>query len=256
VCGAMGTGDYVYHEKLKQVQLSGGIACSVSDCPGVAPGVTGQQPQPSSCSSCGVRHCGRPVCGVPWSHGHRCWDLLEEDLERRLRHGSNSLHARTRVRLANAPRIRPCPQCGAMVEHVGGCNMVYHDSCRTRWCFVCRRVGTCHDFDCKAPGSGPPTPRGAAQTPQIAPLLQVPSTPRKYSSVISVIWALAALLLLLVTYACLELRLGAPRKGFFLSSSASSWRLGSGTPAPDTCSTPSCASRVMVLGPAEALVEV
>eukprot|EP00913_Durusdinium_trenchii_P002963 g2746.t1 len=69
VCGAMGTGEYVYHEKLTEARRTGGVPCSVSDCPGVAPstGTSGTRPSPSSCNCCGTRHCGRTVCGVPWS---------------------------------------------------------------------------------------------------------------------------------------------------------------------------------------------
>ncbi|CAK9092751.1 Hypothetical protein (Fragment) [Durusdinium trenchii] len=168
VCGAMGTGEYVYHEKLTEARRTGGVPCSVSDCPGVAPstGTSGTRPSPSSCNCCGTRHCGRTVCGVPWSAGHRCWDILEQEVLPPSR--GHDFQSMTRRRLMSTPRFRPCPQCGVMVEHTGGCNMVYHDTCRTRWCFICRRVGTCQDFDCKdhmqrptpiGPGRPCPPPR-------------------------------------------------------------------------------------------------
>jgi len=60
----------------------------------------------------------------------------------------------TMRQLKAAPRFRPCPTCGVMVEHGGGCNMMFHNDCRTRWCFVCLRVGTCSDFHCKASAEG------------------------------------------------------------------------------------------------------
>merc|ERR1711865_669591 len=70
--------------------------------------------------------------------------------------GTSSVN-RTVRQLAAAPCFRLCPTCGVMVEHGGGCNMMYHDACRTRWCFVCLRVGTCSDFNCKAPEAGSDT---------------------------------------------------------------------------------------------------
>ena len=66
----------VYHEKLLEARRTGGVPCSVPDCPGVAP-ASGRSAA-SSCNCCGARHCGRRVCGVPWSNGHRCWDVEEE----------------------------------------------------------------------------------------------------------------------------------------------------------------------------------
>ncbi|CAJ1327101.1 unnamed protein product, partial [Effrenium voratum] len=99
VCGAMGTGEYVYHEKLTEARRSGGVPCSVSDCPGVAPSMDSSGPTPSSCSCCGARHCGRRLCGVPWSSGHRCWDLLEEDREMEVLMRGTDFQAVTRRRL-------------------------------------------------------------------------------------------------------------------------------------------------------------
>lgn len=113
VCGAMGTGEYVYHEKLKEARRIRGVPCSVSDCPGVVSGSDNRQPHPSSCSRCETRHCGRRVCGVPWSQTHRCWDLQDEELDARILSG-RYVHARTTRRLATAPRIRPCPQCAVI----------------------------------------------------------------------------------------------------------------------------------------------
>lgn len=213
--------------------------CSLADCPGVAPAVASagaedgraqrQLPVPTACRSCGTRHCGRRVCGAPWTEGHRCWDLVEEerrraeqDLEARARHRSLDAHlANTRRRLAWGPRFRPCPTCSVMVEHVGGCNMVYHDSCRTRWCFVCRRVGTCSDFDCRTPGSGPPTPRTTSgpPTPRGVPggvpgTAQTSSSPRKVSGLARAMLAALMLCVSLVMYATLGLQMVVPRNGF------------------------------------------
>lgn len=167
VCGVMGTLEYVYHEKRAEARRTGGIMCSTTDCPGVAPSVEGKTPRPVTCAECDLRHCGRVLCGTPWTAGHRCWDLVEEERRRGEQEVATwtlyrSLDARTlqtKRRLAVGPRFRPCPGCGAMVEHLGGCNIVYHEACRTRWCFACRRIGSCSDFDCQGPSSGPPTPR-------------------------------------------------------------------------------------------------
>ncbi|CAE7448265.1 pho2B [Symbiodinium pilosum] len=233
VCGAMGTGEYVYHEKLTEARRSGGLPCTAADCPGVVPSVDGPRPCPSNCGCCGARHCARRICGVPWSSGHRCWDLMEEErqeLERRLA-GGHDFQATTRRRLMGAPRFRPCPQCGAMVEHVGGCNMVYHDSCRTRWCFICRRVGTCQDFDCKAPSSQPPTPRGP---PNAVPTGTSKRDVKKIISSSAILSAGVVLLLIVIfTNIFSGVRFDLPRKGlpFFL---------GTGVSKPDTCDTSSC----------------
>lgn len=211
----MGTGEYVYHEKLTEARRTGGVPCSVSDCPGVAPstGTSGTRPSPSSCNCCGTRHCGRTVCGVPWSAGHRCWDILEQEVLPPSR--GHDFQSMTRRRLMSTPRFRPCPQCGVMVEHTGGCNMVYHDTCRTRWCFICRRVGTCQDFDCKAPGSQPPTPRG----PHAAP--NSDRSRKALPSSTALLMAGMVLLFLLLTCNFFSgLRFNMPRKGlpFFLSA--------------------------------------
>jgi len=237
VCGAMGTGEYVYHEKLNEARRTGGVPCSVSDCPGIASSVDGRQPRASGCRTCGTRHCGRRVCGVPWSEGHRCWDLLEEETLRRGR----DFQAATSRRLASAPRFRPCPQCSAMVEHGGGCNMVYHESCRTRWCFICRRVGTCQDYDCKAPTSGPPTPRGPPPATTSSSVSGATSASnRKAVSPLTFIMALVSLVVLLAFDTCLGLRLAVHRKGLplFLSKLAE---------VPDTCGQTACASQALLL---------
>lgn len=259
VCGAMGTEEYIYHEKCAEARRTGGIPCVVADCPGVASIVLPPRPRrraarPVACNLCGVRLCGRPVCGAPWTDGHRCWDVIEEqrrrneqELEQRTMYRSLDRQAiNTKRRLAAAPRFRPCPRCGVMVEHGGGCNMVYHASCGTRWCFVCRRAGTCSDFDCRAgaidrapssrtPSSGPSTP---SLTPRGAQGAAPPQAPygalKKCSS--STQGAVFMLFSMLVTFAglvvfmgfgLLQMR-GLPRSGF----------LGS----PDTCLTPTCVS--------------
>jgi len=234
VCGVMGTDEYVYHEKQAEARLIGGIMCSATDCPGVAPSVEGAMPRPVRCRVCSARHCGRRICGVPWSEGHRCWDIVEEerrrqdqDAERWLR-TMDSRIATVKRRLASGPRFRPCPQCGAMVEHVGGCNMVYHDSCRTRWCFACRRIGTCTDFDCRAPGSGPPTPRLRA-APAPAPVA------RKIHKAAMRLVTVAAVFI--AVCACIGLQCGAPKSGF-LNVSSSVPALAS------TCQTAFCSSSV------------
>lgn len=231
VCGAMGTGEYIYHEKREEARRTGGIMCAVADCPGVAPAAEGRPPQSMACVRCGARHCGRSVCGAPWTEGHRCWDIVEEerrlaeqDIEMRLRHRTLDAHfASTRKRLVVGPRFRPCPTCGVMVEHVGGCNMVYHENCRTRWCFACRRVGTCTDFDCRAPGSGPPTPRGPSMVATAVP------SAKKATTIVKVLAAMVMLLLSLAVYACLGFHVGVPRNGF----------LGS---AAEICESASCSS--------------
>lgn len=228
VCGAMGTGEYVYHEKLTEARRTGGVPCSVSDCPGVAPSC-GTRAAPSSCNCCGTRHCGRTVCGVPWSAGHRCWDMEQEEIPRPRGH---DFQATTRRRLMSAPRFRPCPQCGVMVEHSGGCNMIYHDTCRTRWCFICRRVGTCQDFDCKAPtgGSQPPTPRGPIPGPERAT-----ERGRKAMSSSAALMAGMVLLFLLITANFFSgLRFNMPRKSlpFFLSAARETCEISPVTPPP------------------------
>lgn len=250
VCGAMGTGEYVYHEKLNEVQRTGGIPCSGVDCPGVCSTCQGLRPRSVSCPECGVMHCGRRVCGVPWTQGHRCWDLLEQErqeLEARAPR-SHDFQASTNRRLARTPRFRPCPQCGAMVEHIGGCNMVYHDSCRTRWCFICRKVGTCQDFDCKAPSSGPPTPVPTPRTPRSASWAQVSlasgaasasssgvgPVPMKVASHLMVIFVVVSLAMLLVIDTFMGFRLGMPRTSLpflGLSSAPGSSQGGNSSPS-------------------------
>merc|ERR1719221_1741206 len=108
-----------------------------------------------------------------------------------------------------------------MVEHAGGCNIVYHESCRTRWCFACRRIGTCTDFDCRSPGSGPPsgqsTPRRASARGPAAAGASVAAQADKATALgnatafVKVILALATLLVsLVVLNACMGLQIGVP----------------------------------------------
>mmetsp|Transcript_68442 Transcript_68442/g.189551 ORF Transcript_68442/g.189551 Transcript_68442/m.189551 type:complete len:307 (+) Transcript_68442:2-922(+) len=272
VCGVMGTSEYVYHEKFDAAQRTGGIPCVASDCPGVAlrdgvePRPTHERqadqmvrreeisaPFPVACRLCGTRMCGRRICGNPWSLGHRCWDMLEADRLEAERRAERDLELSTvhrslevqdtRRRLAAGPRIRPCPRCGTMVEHIGGCNMVYHDSCGLRWCFVCRRMGTsCSDFVCRTNAdtlarSGHSTPVQTPRTP-IAPVharVQLHRAARAAAScgrsrVKSA--ALAALVIGLVVYYVdfLHRAVRLPRAGF----------LGSGLPASETCGTSAC----------------
>lgn len=240
VCGAMGTGEYVYHEKSAEARRSGGLVCAESDCPGVAPPVDGPA-QPTACSRCGARRCSRRVCGSPWTDGHRCWDVVEEqrrraeqDIETRLRHPNlDPAAVETSRRLAAAPRFRPCPQCGAMVEHDGGCNMVHHDSCGARWCFVCRRIGSCSDFDCRSPGSAPPTPRmSPAQRGPTTTSTSSTSSAKKVTSILMTVASLFICLVSLLVYGLVSLQMGVPRNGF----------LGSSATPGDSCAPGSCDS--------------
>mmetsp|Transcript_24359 Transcript_24359/g.39771 ORF Transcript_24359/g.39771 Transcript_24359/m.39771 type:complete len:419 (-) Transcript_24359:98-1354(-) len=225
VCGVMGTGEYLYHEKQKEARRVRGIMCSATECPGVAPAIDSRPPRPTACSHCKARHCGRVVCGAPWTEGHRCWDIVDEERRRAERQVAiQTLDAPfiMKRRLALGPRFRPCPQCGVMVEHIGGCNMVYHESCRTRWCFVCRRVGTCSDFDCRSPGSTPPTPRGLAEQP-------LPSSARKLSK--AAMMRVALLMVFIALFMWVGLQVGVPRNGFLktISGVASTCESGSCT---------------------------
>jgi len=278
ICGAMGTGEYIYHEKcaevmseagngvlIDRVQRTGGIACVSTDCPGVAPAVdeleggtaavAGRRSstsaasaigpgRPTACSTCGTRVCGRRVCGAPWTHGHRCWDVLERErrsaeheMELRMLHRTLDVRAiGTRRRLAKGPRIRPCPHCGVMVEHAGGCNMVYHDSCQTRFCFICRRVGTCSDFDCRKHSDRQPASSKASSsepnTPLLTPRVGMPITKSRFSQVATsaatALFAVLTMFIVCTIYACWGFLgiSGLPRSGF----------LG------ETCQTAACGS--------------
>eukprot|EP00927_Polykrikos_kofoidii_P032497 TRINITY_DN27670_c0_g1_i2.p1 TRINITY_DN27670_c0_g1~~TRINITY_DN27670_c0_g1_i2.p1 ORF type:complete len:689 (+),score=126.64 TRINITY_DN27670_c0_g1_i2:173-2068(+) len=218
VCGVMGTGEYLYHEKQKEARRLSGIMCSAADCPGVAPAADVRPPWPVACAVCDRQHCGRRVCGAPWTVGHRCWDIIDEERRRAERRAEQdpalperhrSLLA-TRRRLAAGPRFRPCPTCGVMVEHLDGCNMVYHADCRTRWCFACRRIGTCVDFDCRAPGSGPPTPRLRVPPSSVAqqPARKLTKPGRLVAGVV-LVWV--------TVYAFMTREGGVPRSGFLNS---------------------------------------
>mmetsp|Transcript_182190 Transcript_182190/g.443361 ORF Transcript_182190/g.443361 Transcript_182190/m.443361 type:complete len:290 (+) Transcript_182190:51-920(+) len=166
VCGVMTTGQYVSELKRKEATRTGGVICCNPDCHGVAPAAEGKRPRQVRCPECGAQHCGRRVCGALWTAGHRCWDLVEEERlreeqarqrreeERQRREGAPRPAGRTLSLLEAAPRCRACPGCGVMVERDGGCNMVYHPLCKTRWCFACGGMG-CQDFDCRGSSARP-----------------------------------------------------------------------------------------------------
>lgn len=248
-CGVMGTDEYVYHEKQAEARRCGGIMCTVAGCPGVAPGYDGETRRAVECQRCGTQHCGRRVCGAPWTRGHRCWDVVEaerrnseQDIQIQWRHsGRESLYLATKQLLNRGPRFRPCPMCGVMVEHVGGCNMIYHEPCRTRWCFACRRIGTCNDFECRAPGSGPSTPR----SPRMALTLDGTQGKRKALSYLpSLLLAIVVMIILLFT-AWSRFQAGGIRADF-LNMPAGSVPIGVGTakaiPPGNMCDKGSCTS--------------
>lgn len=175
ICGVMPTTQFLDHEKKREAQRSGGIICSDAQCPGVAPAADVLPPRPVRCAKCSTQHCGRRVCGAPWADGHRCWDVIERERELQRERASEREREEVREweerqraraaggvggyepwggqltvqRLREGPAFRPCPTCGVMVEHDGGCNMVFHASCKTRWCFVCRSTGVCSDYECR-----------------------------------------------------------------------------------------------------------
>jgi len=169
-CGVMHKGDFIFHVKRTEAVASGNIICSNENCAGVLKAGSSDESEPVPCPECAKKHCCRRSCGAPWTDGHRCWDNKEdlaarkrkEELrqeEIKLRAEWDARHGRTRVdlfqdpdsiesRIKSLPCFRPCPKCGVMAEHDGGCNMVYHDSCQTKWCFICLSVGTCSDYQC------------------------------------------------------------------------------------------------------------
>lgn len=242
VCGAMGTSDYIYHEKMAEVARVGGVPCINADCPGVAPVADLQIPSPVRCRTCTTQLCGRRVCGAPWRANHRCWDILEaerrreeQDLEARARHLGFDHQSRTRRRLASGPRFRPCPGCSAMVEHDGGCNMVYHDSCRTHWCFICRRIGSCSDFDCRLP-STPATPRsGVTNVHSIQPVA-APSRMMLHSKLV-VSRFVALIILAVLVYASIGVHIGLPRSRFLGAPFGQSDMCGHASQGDGTCLT-------------------
>lgn len=140
------------------------MMCPMETCVGlvhVAWEASPPQPSRRDCRKCGTSVCARRTCGVPWTKGHRCADIIEAQRQaaeqRAAAEAAEVVDAfggsvnRTRLQVEAAPRFRPCPTCGVMVEHDGGCNIMYHSTCGTSWCFVCQRVGTCGHFHCKAP---------------------------------------------------------------------------------------------------------
>lgn len=175
-CGVLDTSAYVSHEQRREWLRVGGIRCPVEFCPGLAPSHPSNEISMVACTTCRALLCGRSICGAPWTEGHRCADIIEEEAvraredEERVReaarraaqareqaravpawtHDRSGSMSDTHQRLAEAPRFRICPGCGAMAEHDGGCNMVLHSDCGTRWCFICLRVGTCSDYNCRA----------------------------------------------------------------------------------------------------------
>lgn len=207
-CGVLSRTDFIFREKCRTSTRTGRLMCPMETCIGLlhfARETAPPQPSMRNCKTCSRGVCARRSCGLPWTMDHRCADIIaaeqaeqaeqarqaeeraREQAERTQRHaqradrtGGRSSVGHTKRQLAAAPRFRPCPTCGVMVEHNGGCNMMYHDTCRTRWCFVCQRVGTCSDFNCKAPESGPHSEslgsadvpvREASQVPPASPAL-------------------------------------------------------------------------------------
>lgn len=159
-CGALSRTDFIFREKCRASTRAGRLMCPMETCIGLLHFVretSPPQPAMRNCRTCGKGVCARRSCGLPWTPGHRCADIIAAEQAEQDRQaaetGWTSSVGRTKRQLAAAPRFRLCPTCGVMVEHDGGCNMMYHDTCRTRWCFVCQRVGTCSDFNCKAPES-------------------------------------------------------------------------------------------------------
>lgn len=179
-CGVLGMSAYVTHEQRREWLRAGGIRCPLEFCPGLAPAAPGNGISMVACTTCRALLCGRSICGAPWTEGHRCADIIEEEAVRAREEEEQAREAAmraawareqtratpvlardlsgsigdTRQRLAAVPRFRICPGCGAMAEHDGGCNMVLHSDCGTRWCFICLRVGTCSDYDCRASPGG------------------------------------------------------------------------------------------------------
>jgi len=174
-CGVMAAGEFIHHVKRMRALETGNIMCSSEDCVGVVPAALDDLPQPVACQVCSKQNCARRTCGVPWTEGHRCWDVVAreqqqeaeriermEELRREerralaewdMRHGRALPEDPTYIiqnRIASGPKVQPCPTCGVMVEHNGGCNMMYHTSCRTKWCFICLGVGFCSDYRCRS----------------------------------------------------------------------------------------------------------
>eukprot|EP00448_Togula_jolla_P037889 CAMPEP_0170638400 /NCGR_PEP_ID=MMETSP0224-20130122/39009_1 /TAXON_ID=285029 /ORGANISM="Togula jolla, Strain CCCM 725" /LENGTH=185 /DNA_ID=CAMNT_0010968513 /DNA_START=414 /DNA_END=975 /DNA_ORIENTATION=- len=146
----MAAGEFIHHVKRMRALETGNIMCSSEDCVGVVPAALDDLPQPVACQVCSKQNCARRTCGVPWTEGHRCWDVVAreqqqeaeriermEELRREerralaewdMRHGRALPEDPTYIiqnRIASGPKVQPCPTCGVMVEHNGGCNMMY-----------------------------------------------------------------------------------------------------------------------------------
>jgi len=81
--------------------------------------------------------------------GERCEDIVAAEQAASRQRGSDFQQG-----IDNASKFQMCPTCGVAVEPDGGCNMMRHarcdGGCGAEWCWICGRVGTCSDFDCRA----------------------------------------------------------------------------------------------------------
>lgn len=96
-----------------------------ANCNGVSRIVGGDPAMlPVRCPKCRVKQCG--VCNVGYNHfpascAHvRTWATLEQQF----------------AAVVLADRVKPCPGCGMLIEHSGGCKHMTH-TCGMHFCFVC-----------------------------------------------------------------------------------------------------------------------
>jgi len=156
-CGVMTSAQFVSWEKQRRAQLTGSSPCSLPHCVGVVRVVAAQLPVQSTCDRCATAHCGRRQCGAPWVVGHRCPDIVaaEQAAERAAEQAAaRQWGSDFQPGIDSAPQFQMCPSCGVAVERDGGCNMMRHARCNggcgAEWCWICGRVGTCSDFNCRA----------------------------------------------------------------------------------------------------------
>lgn len=84
-------------------------------------------------------------CGLNWKNGHVC-PCQKKELQHTLQNceritmGYNNME--------NVPKVRTCPKCSSMIEHVSGCKTMTCEYCKQIFCFCCLKLAVNRTLPC------------------------------------------------------------------------------------------------------------
>lgn len=98
----------------------------------------GKDKRKFSCSLCRKSYC--LVCKAPFSHNGRYHDLISCEKYKKIHKSSGDPDDQKMIsRLRSEMKAKQCPQCGVIIQKIGGCSRIRCTMCQSIFCWRCMK---------------------------------------------------------------------------------------------------------------------